>query len=271
MKMTMIQKFAIQKLAPFAAVAALTLGVAFAAAPARAEGGENPGLKHVAWSFDGPFGVYDHSQLRRGYKVYKEVCSTCHSMNLVHFRDLGEKGGPEFSEAEVKALAAGYQVQDGPNDQGDMFQRPGKQSDPFPAPYPNEEAARSALGGALPPDMSLLVKAREGGADYIYSILTGYAAAPEGHVVPAGLHYNAAFPGNNIAMPQPLNDGQVDFNDGTPNNLDQEARDVSAFLAWVSEPKLEQRHRLGFQIMVYLLVLSGLLYVVVRKVWSGQH
>ncbi|HEX7775475.1 MAG TPA: cytochrome c1 [Parvibaculum sp.] len=267
MKMKMIQK-----IAPFAAVAALALGVAFSSAPANAEGGENPGLKHVDYSFDGPFGTYDRSQLRRGYKVYKEVCSTCHSMNLVHFRDLDEKGGPEFSEAEVKALAAGYQVQDGPNDQGDMFQRPGKPSDPFPAPYPNEEAARAALGGALPPDMSLLVKAREGGASYIYSILTGYEAAPAGaEPVPAGLHYNAAFPGNHIAMPQPLNDGQVDFDDGTPNNLDQEAKDVSAFLAWVSEPKLEERHRLGFQIMIYLLVLSGLLYTVVRKVWSDQH
>jgi cytochrome c1 len=260
------------KLAGVAAVAAVAFGAVFAlSAPVRAEGPEAP-LKEVAWSFEGPFGTYDRSALRRGYKVYKEVCSTCHSMKYMHFRNLGEPGGPEFTEAQVKALAAGYKVQDGPNAQGEMFERDGKPSDVFPSPYPNDEAAAATLGAA-PPDLSLIAKAREGGATYIYSLLTGYKDAPAGVTVPAGGHYNPVFVAGNgiIAMPPPLSDGQVDFDDGTPNTLDQEAKDVAQFLMWAAEPKLEQRHRLGFQVAIYLLVLSGLLYFATRKVWHDQH
>lgn len=262
----------VAKLAGVAAVAAVALGVAFSAsAPARAEGAEAP-LKHVDWSFNGPFGTYDRSALRRGYKVYKEVCSTCHAMSMVHFRDLGEKGGPEFSTAEVKAIAAGYQVQDGPNQAGDMFQRPGEGKDPFPSPYPNEEAAAASLGAA-PPDLSLIAKAREGGPDYIYSLLTGYTTAPAGVKVPPTGHYNPVFTAGSgiIAMPPPLADGQVDFEDGTPNTLDQMAKDVATFLMWAAEPKLEQRHRTGLQVVIYLVALAGILYFATRKVWADQH
>ncbi|HUD52308.1 cytochrome c1 [Parvibaculum sp.] len=260
------------KLAGVAAVAAVALGFAFSpSAPARAEGGEAH-LKHVDWSFEGPFGTYDRSALRRGYKVYKEVCSTCHSMDLVHFRNLGEPGGPEFTTAEVKAIAAEYKVQDGPDQAGDMYERPGEGKDPFPSPYPNEEAAAASLGAA-PPDLSLVVKAREGGADYVYSLLTSYQDAPADVHVPAGGHYNPVFAAGSgiIAMPQPISDGQVDYEDGTPNTLDQMAKDVTEFLMWAAEPKLEQRHRLGLQVAIYLIALAGILYFATRKVWSDQH
>ncbi len=259
-------------LAGLAALAAVTVGAVVALSmPARASGGEAH-LKHVEWSFQGPFGTYDRDALRRGYKVYKEVCATCHSLNLVHFRNLGEPGGPEFAEEQVKALAAEVQVQDGPNPDGEMFEREGRPSDAFPAPYPNEEAAAAALG-AVPPDLSLLAKAREGGPDYLYSLLTGYEEAPEGVTVPAGGNYNPVFAAGSgiIAMPAPLSDGLVDYEDGTQNTLDQQAKDVSHFLMWAAEPKLEQRHRLGFQVFMYLLVLAGLLYFVSRKVWHDQH
>lgn len=259
-------------LAGVAAVAAMAVGAFFAfPAQVRAEGPQ-PELQKIDWSFQGPFGTYDRDTLRRGYKVYKEVCSTCHSMKFMHFRNLAEPGGPEFTEAQVKAIAAEYKVQDGPDSTGEMFERDGKPSDPFPSPYPNEEAAAASLGAA-PPDLSLVAKAREGGADYIYSLLTGYTDAPAGVTVPAGGHYNPVFVAGNgiIAMPAPLSDGVVDFDDGTPNTLHQEAHDVSEFLMWAAEPKLEQRHRLGFQVFIYLLALAGLLYFVTRKVWSDQH
>lgn len=257
-------------LAGLATLAAVTFGAVFALSmPARASGGEAH-LKHVEWSFQGPFGTYDRDALRRGYKVYKEVCATCHSLKLVHFRNLGEPGGPEFGEEQVKALAAEVQVQDGPNADGEMFEREGKPSDAFPAPYPNEEAAAATLGTA-PPDLSLIAKAREGGPDYTYSLLIGYEEAPEGVAVPAGGNYNPVFSGGIIAMPAPLSDGQVDYEDGTANTLDQQAKDVTHFLMWAAEPKLEQRHRLGFQVFLYLLVLAGLLYFVTRKVWHDKH
>lgn len=259
-------------LAGLAAIAAVTFGAVVALSmPARASGGEAH-LKHVEWSFQGPFGTYDRDALRRGYKVYKEVCATCHSLKLVHFRNLGEPGGLEFGEEQVKALAAEVQVQDGPNADGEMYEREGRPSDAFPAPYPNEEAAAAALGAA-PPDLSLLAKAREGGPDYLYSLLTGYEEAPEGVIVPAGGNYNPVFAAGSgiIAMPAPLSDGLVDYEDGTANTLDQQAKDVSQFLMWAAEPKLEQRHRLGFQVFIYLLVLAGLLYFVTRKVWHDQH
>jgi cytochrome c1 len=238
-----------------------------------------------SWSFAGPFGTYDPEQLQRGFKIYREVCSTCHSMKLLSFRNLADPGGPGFTEAQAAAIAATFQVTDGPNDQGQMFQRPGKISDYFPSPFPNEQAARAALGGKLPPDMSTLAKARsyewgfpqfifdaftvyqEDGPDYIHAIINGYTSAPAGFVLPPGTQYNKYFPGGAIGMPQPLHDGQVQYTDGTPQTLDQYGRDVAAFLMWASEPKLDERKRLGFQVMIFLIVFSGLLYFTKKKVW----
>jgi cytochrome c1 len=239
------------------------------------------------WSFHGPFGTYDQAQLQRGFQVYKEVCSTCHSIKLLAFRNLDEPGGPSFSEAQAATVAAGYQVTDGPNDQGQMFQRPGTLADHFPPPFPNDQAARAALGGKLPPDMSVLAKARshewgfpqfvfdafimyqEDGPDYIHAILNGYTDAPKGFVVPPGGQYNKYFPAGAIGMPKPLSDGQVQYTDGTPMTVDQYGKDVAAFLMWAAEPTLDARKRLGFQVMIFLLVLTGLLYFTKKKVWHG--
>jgi cytochrome c1 len=261
----------------------LAASVAGMAIPARAQDAEAPPLQQ--WSFAGPFGQYDPEQLQRGFKIYREVCSTCHSLKLLSFRNLADPGGPGFTEAQAAAIAATFQVTDGPNDQGQMFQRPGKISDYFPPPFPNDQAARAALGGGLPPDMSTLAKARgydrgfpwfifeafteyeEGGPDYIHAILNGYTDPPKDFVLPPGTHYNKYFPGNAIAMPKPINDGQVKFTDGTPETVDQYGRDVAAFLMWASEPKLDERKRLGFQVMIYLIVLSGLLYFTKKKIW----
>ena len=208
-------------------------------------------------------------QLQRGFKVYREVCSTCHSLKLLAFRNLADPGGPGFTEAQAEAIAAGFQVTDGPNDQGQMFQRPGRLADRFPPPFPNDQAARAALGGALPPDMSVLAKARsyergfpwfifdaftqyqEEGPDYIHAILNGYENPPAGFTLPPGAEYNKYFPGHAIGMPKPLSDGQVEYTDGTPTTVDQYGRDVAAFLVWAAEPKLDERKRLGFQVFVY--------------------
>lgn len=267
MKMKMIQK-----LSTVAAIATVAMAAAFVSTASVQAAESGPEMEHVDWSFNGPFGTFDRSQLRRGYKVYKEVCASCHSMDLIHFRNLGEPGGPEFSGPEVKALAAEIKVQDGPDQSGDMFERPGEGKDKMPAPYPNPEAAAASLGAA-PPDLSLLAKARNGGPDYIHALLTGYKDAPADVTMPAGGHYNPYFAAGSgvIAMPPPLAEGQVDYGDGTPNTVDQMSKDVSAFMMWTAEPKLEQRHRMGFQVMIYLLVLAGILFFATRKVWSDQH
>jgi ubiquinol-cytochrome c reductase cytochrome b/c1 subunit len=262
---------------------ALAAAMAGAAIPARAQEADAPPLQH--WSFAGPFGTYDPAQLQRGFKIYREVCSNCHSLKLLSFRNLADAGGPAFTEAQAAAVAESYQITDGPNDQGQMFQRPGKISDYFPPPFPNDQAARAALGGGLPPDMSTLAKARgyergfpwfifdaftqyqQGGPDYIHAILNGYTDPPQGFVLPPGTHYNKYFPGHAIAMPKPINDGQVKYTDGTPETVDQYGRDVAAFLMWAAEPKLDERKRLGFQVMIYLIVLAGLLYFTKKKVW----
>lgn len=245
-------------------VAALALG---AAAPALAAEGEVD-LPKLDWSFNGVFGTYDRAQLQRGYKVYKEVCSSCHSMKYIAFRNLGDIG---YNEAQVKALAAGYQITDGPNDDGEMFQRPGLPSDIFPAPFANEKAARAANGGAYPPDLSLLAKAREGGPDYIHAILTGYVDAPADFKVAEGKSYNKYFPGHNISMPKPLSDDQVTFDDGTKSTLDQQATDVAAFLMWTAEPKLEERHRMGLKVIIFLVVLTGLFIAAKKRIWRDVH
>jgi len=237
------------------------------------------------WSFVGPFGLYDPEQLQRGFKVYREVCSTCHSLNLLAFRNLADPGGPGFTEEQAAAIAASFQVTDGPNDQGEMYKRPGRLADHFPPPFANDQAARAALGGKLPPDMSDLAKARsyergfpwfifdaftqyqEEGPDYIHAILNGYENPPPGFTLPPGGQYNKYFPGHAIGMPKPLSDGQVQYTDGTPMTVDQYGRDVAAFLAWASEPKLDQRKQLGFQVFVFLIVLTGLLYFSKKRVW----
>lgn len=240
------------------------------------------------WSFAGPFGTFDQAQLQRGYQVYKEVCSNCHSMKLLAFRNLGEAGGPHFSEAEVKALAAGYQIADGPNEAGDMFERLGTPSDRFPSPFANRQAAAAANGGAAPPDLSVIAKARgaprglawalvdfftqyqEGGPDYVHALLSGYPEKPPAGIeVPEGTYYNPYFlAAVSLKMSPPLSDDQVTYVDGSPQTVDQYARDVSAFLMWAAEPRLVDRKRMGFEVVIFLIVFAGLMYLTKKRVWS---
>lgn len=243
--------------------------------------------KQEDWSFAGPFGTYDKGQLQRGFKVYKDVCSQCHSMHLVAIRTLEELG---YSEAQVKAIAAEYTVQDGPNDAGDMFDRPGIPSDYFPSPFPNVQAAAASYGGAAPPDLSLIAKARgiergfptfifdiftqyaENGPDYIHSLLTGYdEQPPAGMEVPEGTHYNPYFNAAlSLKMPPPLTkDVLVEYDDGTPASVDQNARDVSAFLMWAAEPHLEDRKKTGFRVLVFLVLFGAMVYMTKRRIWAG--
>ncbi|MET0155434.1 MAG: cytochrome c1 [Rickettsiales bacterium] len=218
------------------------------------------------WSFEGVFGKFDRRAAQRGYQVYKEVCSACHSMQLVSFRNLKELG---FSEDEVKTIAAGYQYTDGPDDAGDMFERPGRPSDRFKPPFANEKAARANNGGAYPPDLSLIVKAREDGPNYIYSLLHGYEDAPEGVKMTEGKYYNKYFSGNQISMPNPLSDGQVEYSDpGVKNNRDQMTYDVVNFLQWAAEPEMEQRKATGVKTMLFLLAFTGLFYVAKKRIWA---
>lgn len=242
----------------------------------------------LSWSFAGPFGTYDKEQLQRGLKVYTDVCSSCHSLNLVAFRNLTDLG---YTEDQVKAFAAKYQIEDGPNKNGDMFKRPGKPFDHFPAPFPNEEAAAAAMGGGVPPDLSLIAKARavergfprfifdvvtqyaQGGPDYIHALLTGFGQTPPpGVKIPEGTYYNPYFMnGVSLKMPPPLSDGQVTYDDGAPETVNQYATDVAAFLMWAAEPKLEQRKQTGFRVMVFLVLFAGLAYFTKKKVWSDTE
>ncbi|HXF52794.1 MAG TPA: cytochrome c1 [Hyphomicrobiaceae bacterium] len=310
-----------------AAVAGLAAASAAGTALAAGEAGE---IKRQKWTFGGLFGHFDRAQLQRGYQVYSEVCATCHGITRIAFRNLAESGGPEFPIDAVKGLAASFKIEDGPNEQGKMFQRPGRLSDRFPPPYKNEQEARATHNGAYPPDLSLITRARnveyhgplwfhplsmlwdvvigyqEGGADYLYALLTGYGAPPAyvrdaaGHlvrlapgqadakaercvsVVPGkdgkpdvcnqlldGMHYNAVFPGGQIAMIPPLQDGRVAYGDGTPPTVHNYAADVSAFLSWAADPTLEERKQLGWQVLLYLLVTTVLLYVAKRRIWSN--
>ncbi|SMC61942.1 cytochrome c1 [Rhizobium sp. RU36D] len=254
-----------------------------------AQTGHYPILKphEMDWSFAGPFGKYDKAQLQRGLKVYKEVCSACHSLNLVAFRTLEHLG---YSEEQVKAFAAEYEVQDGPNADGEMYMRKAVPSDHFPSPFPNKEAAAAANNGAAPPDFSLIAKARgvtrgfptfvfdiftqyqQGGPDYIHALLTGYQEPPEGITVAEGTHYNPYFiAGQSLAMAQPISDGQVTYDDGSPETLDQYSRDVSAFLMWTAEPHLEDRKRTGFMVMVFLVIFSALVYLTKKSVYANKE
>lgn len=270
--------------------AALAAALVLSAPVKAAEGIPQP--PRQSWTFSGPFGSFDSTQLQRGFKVYREVCAACHSINLLAFRNLSEPGGPEFSEAQVKALAAEYKVQDGPNESGEMFERPGRPADRFPSPFPNKQAAQAANGGAYPPDFSVIAKARtyergfpwflidivtqfqEQGVDYLTALLNGYEDPPAGFQVPAGKYYNRYFPGHIIAMPAPLSDGQVEYpktEDGrpqAPETRQQYAKDVTAFLMWAAEPHLEARKEIGFKTLVFLLLFAGLLYFTKKKIWS---
>ena len=262
---------------------ALLAGPAFAAGKAK-------NAQNIDFSFEGAFGTYDRAQLQRGFQVYKEVCAACHSADLMHYRNLGEPGGPEFSEEQVKAIAAEYEVQDGPNEDGEMFERPGRPSDKFKAPFTNDNEARAANGGAYPPDLSLITKAREGfhypwyvspfikmwtgngGPEYVHAVLTGYSDPPESEAAtaPEGKSYNAYFAaGPWISMAPPLVEDGIEYSDGTKASVDQQAKDVSAFLAWAAEPKMEQRKALGLQVMIYLIILALLMYLVKLKLWRN--
>ena len=220
------------------------------------------------WSFKGLFGKFDRGSLQRGYQVYTEVCAACHSMKYVSYRNLAEKGGPEFSVEQAKAIAASFEVTDGPNADGEMFTRPGKLSDKFVMPYENVKAAQAANGGAYPPDMSVLVKARGGGANYIYSLLQGYEDPPIGITLDEGVHYNKYMYGNKIKMANPLSDGIVEYADGTNASVEQMSKDVTTFLMWTAEPHLEARHRMGFKAVVYLIILTILVYFSMKRIWS---
>ena len=220
------------------------------------------------WTFDGLFGTFDRASLQRGYQVYTEVCSGCHSVQHLSYRNLSEKGGPEFSADEAKAIASQFEVEDGPNSDGEMFVRSARLSDKFAKPYPNVEASTAANGGAYPPDMSVLAKARTGGADYIYSLLLGYEDTPEGFELDDGVYYNKYMPGNKIKMSEPISDGIVEYADGTEPTKEQVAKDITAFLVWASEPHLESQHRMGFKTIVYLIILITLVYMSKQKIWA---
>jgi cytochrome c1 len=272
-------------------LAALAVGISLIAGAALAAGGDEPTPPRQKWTFSGMFGRYDNNQLQRGFQVYQNVCAACHAMKLVAFRNLSEKGGPEFNPEQIKELAAKWPipVKDGPNDKGEMFERPARPSDRFPSPHANPEAAKAANNGAYPPDFSVLAKARtyrvgfpgfvidampgityqEHGADYIYALLAlGYVDPPKGKVVEDGLNFNLYMPGQKIAMAAPLADGQVEYTDGSPMTKEQYAKDVTAFLMWAAEPHLEQRKQLGFRVMIFLLVFALLLYFTKKKVWA---
>ena len=265
-------------------LAALTLPAA-----AQVPSHDSPQPTRLKWSFAGPFGKYDQAQLQRGFKIYREVCAGCHSIDMLSFRNLAEAGGPGYTVAQAEALATEYKIKDGPNDQGEMFERPGRLADRFPAPFANEQAARAANGGSLPPDFSVIAKARtyergfpwfvldaitqyqEQGPDYIAALLKGYTEKPKDMQMPEWMQYNMYFPGQAIAMPPPLQAGQVSYDDDSPPTLDQYSKDMAAFLMWAAEPHLTARKRLGFQAMIFLLVLTGLFYFTKKKVWAAVH
>ena len=229
---------------------------------------EKTDLLKVDWSFNGLFGKFDRGSLQRGYQVYSEVCAACHSMKYLSYRNLSEKGGPEFSIEQAKAIAASFEITDGPNADGEMFTRPGKLSDKFLMPYENDKAAQAANGGAYPPDMSVLAKARSGGADYIYSLLLGYEEAPSGMSLDDGVYYNKYMYGNQIKMSSPLSEDLIEYGDGTEASIEQMSKDVTTFLMWAAEPHLETRHQMGFKAIVYLIILTVLVYFSMKKIWS---
>jgi ubiquinol-cytochrome c reductase cytochrome c1 subunit len=245
--------------------AAVVFAALHAGAAQAAEGKDLPARD---WSFSGIFGQFDRDALRRGFQVYREVCSGCHSLRLIAFRNLEALG---YGEDEIKAIAAEFTVVDGPDNEGEMFERAGLPADRIPAPFPNDKAAAAANNGATPPDLSLIIKARNGGADYLHALLTGYAEPPEDRELLEGQNYNLYFPGNVTAMAPPLEEDAVEYGDGTPATVEQMATDVAVFLTWAAEPELEERKRMGIKVVLFLLVFTGVLYAAKRKVWADLH
>jgi ubiquinol-cytochrome c reductase cytochrome c1 subunit len=256
---------AVNRLLAAAALGCAAIGV-LAAPAARAQ--EAPEPPKQVWSFNGPFGAYDLASVQRGFAVYLNVCSNCHSMQLMHFRDLSGIG---LNPDQIKAVAATQQVPLGLDDQGQEIIGPGTPASQFRSPFPNEKAARAALNGALPPDLSLIFNAREGHGDYIYALLTGYGDPPAGMTMQAGMNYNKYFPGHQIAMPKPLSDGQVTFADGSPDTVDAMARDVVNFLAWTANPEMTTRKQIGVRVVLFLVLMTCLTYAVKRQIWSDVH
>jgi len=268
---------------------ALILFAAAVAAASAAMAEEQTTPVRQSWSFAGPFGTFDRAQIQRGFHVYRDVCAACHGMKHVAFRNLAQPGGPGFSPEQAKQVASEYRITDGPNDRGEMFERPGRLSDYLPSPDANEQAARARFNGASPPDLSVIAKSRgveagfpwfivdavrqyqEGGPDYIFAYLTGYESAPADVKLGDGQFWNKYFPGHRTAMRPPMQNGQVEYTDGTPATVEQYSRDVAAFLMWVAEPHLEARKRIGFQVMIFLIVFAGLAYFTKKKVWSDLH
>ena len=247
-------------------LAAAVIFVGFQAGAAQAA--EGAALPARDWSFSGIFGKYDRGAMQRGFQVYQEVCSGCHSIRLIAFRNLEALG---FDEDEIKAIAAEYSVEDGPDDEGEMFERPALPPDRIPSPFPNSKAAAASNNGAVPPDLSLMVKARDGGADYVHAFLTGYADPPDGVELLDVQNYNLYFPGNLTAMAPPLDEDVVEYADGTPATVEQMASDIVTFLAWAAEPTMEERKRMGIKVILFLLIFTGVLYAVKRKVWADLH
>ena len=241
---------------------------AMIAVSASAIAADAPTPPHQKWPHQGMTGTYDRAALQRGFQVYKEVCAACHSMKYLSYRDLAGLG---YNPDEIKSIAAEYTVTDGPNDDGEMFERPARPSDRFKSPFVNDKAARAANGGALPPDMSLLVKARHHGEDYIHALLTGYEAAPEGTELMAGMYWNKYFPGHQIAMAPPLTEGQVSFSDGTTASVEQMSKDLTQFLAWASEPHMEARKKMGIKVVFFMFAFAAIMYAAKRRVWKDVH
>ncbi len=239
----------------------LPVSVVFAA-------GDAPKLEHQHWHFSGPFGTYDRAAQQRGLKIYREVCASCHSLKRIAFRNLEDLG---YDESQTKAIAAEYTVEDGPNDEGDMFERPARPSDYFPNPYANDQQAKATNNGAMPPDLSLITKARHHGPDYVYGLLTGYHEAPAGTTLLPGQNWNAAMPGHIIAMAKPLSDGQVVYEDESPQTVEQYAKDIVEFLAWAAEPEMEVRKRTGIKTLIFLVVFAFVMYRVKKRIWSDVH
>lgn len=239
--------------------------ISFLPGMAAAAGGGDA-LPDLKWSFEGVFGSYDRAQMRRGSQVYLEVCSGCHSLEMVYYRNLLEIG---FSEDEAKAIAQEFEVEDGPDEEGEMFMRPARLSDRFVNPFANKNAARFANGGSFPPDLSVITKARVGGVNYLYGLMTGYLdEAPEGFDLSEGTYYNKYFPGHQVFMAQPLYEESVEYEDGTEPTLDQHAQDIAAFLAWAANPEMEERKRLGIKVILYLIVLTAMFYALKRRIWN---
>lgn len=258
----------IRKALKFVGLVGFVATVSYAGIAKAADSGHAVALPEQQWSFQGAFGTYDKAALQRGYKVYRQVCSACHSMEKIYFRNLEDLG---YDEGQIKAIAAEYTVTDGPDDEGEMFDRPALPSDALPSPYPNDKAAAAVNNGAMPPDLSLIAKARVGGADYVYALMAGYADAPHDVELLPGQYYNKYMAGNVLAMAPPLSEGIVAYEDGTPEHVSQYAKDVAQFLMWAAEPKLEARKATGVKVFIFLLVFAGIMYRVKKKIWAKAH